>query len=415
MNRASIRRFLPLIVIVLVILAALGYLASVSGVRRGPLTASGTVEGAVVYLGAESGGRVVEVLVQEGESVRAGDPLFRLDDELLRVRRDLVAASGQAAIATARVNLLNAEQALDALYEDAPVRAGQAEVELANARDALDDAERRRSYQQSGRRATDETIEGVEAQLELAKEAVRKANEALNRVEDKPKSDPQRAAAEAALYEARKSRDALQTNLNWYQGEPTDIDQAILDATVAAAKARVARAEIEWNQWKGGPDPDQLALRQAALAQSQAQLELARAQAASELATIDLELDRQEIRSSVDGIVIARSIEPGEVLTPGAVAVAVRRSDVLRLTVYVAEDRYGQIAVGDRARVEVDTFPGESFEAEVTRIADQAEFTPRNVQTEEGRSLMVFAVDLDLLDPEGRLRAGMPADVTFGS
>jgi HlyD family secretion protein len=103
------------------------------------------------------------------------------------------------------------------------------------------------------------------------------------------------------------------------------------------------------------------------------------------------------------------------VLTPGAVAVAVRRSDVLRLTVYVAEDRYGQIAVGDRARVEVDTFPGESFEAEVTRIADQAEFTPRNVQTEEGRSLMVFAVDLDLLDPEGRLRAGMPADVTFGS
>jgi HlyD family secretion protein len=415
MHKASIRRFAPLIVLGLLILAALVYLWSVSGDRGGPLTASGTVEGAEVFIGPESSGRVTEVLVQEGQVVRAGDPLFRLDDELLRGQRDLVAASGKAAVVTARMNLLTAEQALDQLYEDAPVLAGQAEVELANARDALDDAERRRSYQQSGRRATDETVEGVEAQLELAKEAVRRANEAFNRVEDKPSSDPEHAAAQAALYEARKARDALQTNLNWYQGEPTDIDQAILDAAVSAAKARLARGELEWNKWKNGPDSDQLALRKMALAQAQAQLELAQAKAASDLTTIDLQLGKLEVRSSVAGTVIARSIEPGEVLTPGAVAVAVRQSDVLKLTVYIAEDRYGQVAVGDRAQVEVDTFPGEIFEAEVSRIADQAEFTPRNVQTAEGRRLMVFAVELRLTDPGGRLKPGMPADVTFGA
>lgn len=414
MTQSAVRRYLPLVLIVLLILAALGYLWSVSGERSGPLTASGTVEGLEVFIGAESSGRVIEVLVEEGQPVAAGDALFRLDDELLRVQRDLVAASGKAAVATARLNLITAQQALDRLHEDAPVMAGQAEVELANARDALDDAERRRSYQQKGRRATDETIDGVEAQLELAKEAVRKANEALNRVEDKPTSDPERASAEAALYEARKARDALQTNLNWYRGEPTDIDQAILDAAVSVARARLARAELEWNKWKNGPDPDQLALRQTALAQAQAQLELAQAQAASELASMDLQLSRLEVRSSVDGTVISRAIEPGEVLTPGALAIAVRQKDALRLTVYIAEDRYGQIAVGDRAQVEVDTFPGETFEAEVMRIADEAEFTPRNVQTEEGRRLMVFAVELKLVDPEGRLRAGMPADVTFG-
>jgi multidrug resistance efflux pump len=151
------------------------------------------------------------------------------------------------------------------------------------------------------------------------------------------------------------------------------------------------------------------------LGQAQAQLELAQARAASELATIDLQLEKLEVRSSVDGTVISRAIEPGEVLIPGAVAIAVRQSGILKLAVFVPEDRYGEIAVGDPAQVEIDTFPGELFQAEVTRIADQAEFTPRNVQTEEGRRLMVFAVELDLIDPQGRLRAGMPADVTFGS
>lgn len=415
MPTSSKKRFLPLVMIVLLILAALIYLWSVSGDHAGPLTASGTVEGTEVRIGSESGGRVVEVLVTEGQVVQAGEVLFRLDDELLRLQRDLVAASGQAAMASARLQLLTAWQALDQLYEDAPLQAAQAEVELANARDVLDDAERRRSYQQKGRRATDETIEGVEAQLELAKEAVRKANNALNRVEDKPTSDPQRAAAEAALYEARQARNALQTNLNWYAGKPTDIDQAILDAAVSAAGARLAKADVEWNKWKTGPDRDVLALRRAALAQGRAQLEMAEAQAESDLASIDLQLDKLQVCASVDGIVVARAVEPGEVLTPGAAAIAIRQQEALTITVFVPEDRYGEIAVGDLASVEVDTFPGVVFEAEVTRIADQAEFTPRNVQTEEGRRITVFAVELTVKDAEGRLKPGMPADVRFES
>jgi hypothetical protein len=64
--------------------------------------------------------------------------------------------------------------------------------------------------------------------------------------------------------------------------------------------------------------------------------------------------------------------------------------------------------------VAVDSFPGESFAAEVVRIADQAEFTPRNVQTEEGRRTTVFAVELTVENPEGKLKPGMPADVEFG-
>ena len=80
---------------------------------------------------------------------------------------------------------------------------------------------------------------------------------------------------------------------------------------------------------------------------------------------------------------------------------------------YVPENRYGTILLGQSARVNVDSFPGETFDARVIRIADQAEFTPRNVQTEQGRSTTVFAVDLAVSNPQGKLKPGMPADVYF--
>ena len=87
--------------------------------------------------------------------------------------------------------------------------------------------------------------------------------------------------------------------------------------------------------------------------------------------------------------------------------------DDLTITVYVPEDRYGQISLGQQAEVTVDSFPGKTFTAEITHIADQAEFTPRNVQTVEGRSSTVYAVKLKVTDSEGKLKIGMPADVVF--
>jgi HlyD family secretion protein len=81
--------------------------------------------------------------------------------------------------------------------------------------------------------------------------------------------------------------------------------------------------------------------------------------------------------------------------------------------VYIPEDRYGLISLGQTAEVKVDSFPDMTFTATVTHIADQAEFTPRNVQTVEGRSATLYAIKLSVQDPEGKLKIGMPADVTF--
>jgi multidrug resistance efflux pump len=101
------------------------------------------------------------------------------------------------------------------------------------------------------------------------------------------------------------------------------------------------------------------------------------------------------------------------VSAPGAPLITLVRLEDLRITVYVSEDRYGAIGLGQTAEVRIDSFPGQVFEAQVVRIADQAEFTPRNVQTEEGRRTTVFAVELSVSDPDGRLKPGMPADVSF--
>ena len=87
--------------------------------------------------------------------------------------------------------------------------------------------------------------------------------------------------------------------------------------------------------------------------------------------------------------------------------------DELTITVYVPEDRYGEISLGQDATVTVDSFPNETFAAKITSISDQAEFTPRNVQTVQGRSATVYAVKLKVSDLDGKLKLGMPADVVF--
>jgi HlyD family secretion protein len=136
-------------------------------------------------------------------------------------------------------------------------------------------------------------------------------------------------------------------------------------------------------------------------------------QAEANLALLDKQIDKLTVYAPMDGVVLTRNVEPGEFVQPGAAAFAMADLNNITITVYVPEDRYGQIKLGQQAYVTVDSFPGETFPAEVIHIADQAEFTPRNVQTVEGRSATVYAIKLKVSDSEGKLKIGMPADVTF--
>jgi multidrug resistance efflux pump len=413
MDRAVVKRTIPLFLFVGSVIIAVIYLIIVSNSGSDVLEASGTVEAVSVLVGPEAPGRVMEVFVEEGAYVEQGEPLFSFDDEILRVQRTRIIAAGNAAVTAANLQLLMVQQALNDLYEDWPLAAAQAELALAHAQDALDDVVYVHDVRQEGKRASKDTIDAAEANLILAENEVDRAKGAYDSLSGRSEDDPARALSLSNLVAARKKRDSVLRNLNWYTGKPTDIEQALLDADVSVAEARADDAEIEFEKWKDGPDPAAVALLEAQLASAQAQLALAASQTEVELQTIDLQIKDLLVQAPRSGVVLTRSVEPGEVLLPGAAALKIGDLDHLTITVYVPEDRYGEIALGSQALVSVDSYPDLAFHAYVLRIADQAEFTPRNVQTEEGRKTTVFAVELSVVDPMNRLKPGMPADVLF--
>jgi HlyD family secretion protein len=150
---------------------------------------------------------------------------------------------------------------------------------------------------------------------------------------------------------------------------------------------------------------------QAQAATDQAQKTIAQAQANLDL--IDKQIAKLDVFAVMDGVILTRNVEPGEFVQPGATALTMADLTDLTITVYVPEDRYGLVSLGQTAEVRVDSFPDLTFTATVIHIADQAEFTPRNVQTVEGRSSTFYAIKLKVQDPDGKLKIGMPADVVF--
>jgi multidrug resistance efflux pump len=123
----------------------------------------------------------------------------------------------------------------------------------------------------------------------------------------------------------------------------------------------------------------------------------------------------ESITSPLDGTVLERLIEPSEMVVSGSTVLVIAPLDQLYLKIYVPENQYGQISLGEGLPIRVDSFPGQTFNGHVSNISDKAEFTPRNVQTTDSRQTTVYAIKLDLDPSGGKLKPGMPADVIFGT
>jgi multidrug resistance efflux pump len=187
-------------------------------------------------------------------------------------------------------------------------------------------------------------------------------------------------------------------------------------ADVSVAQERYYAAQDMLRSLQTGDQSTKVSAAQGMVDQAQAafdQAQKAVEQAKANVALIDTQLAKITVTAPMDGILLTRNAEPGEFVQPGAVAFALADLNDITITVYVPEDRYGQIYLGQQADVTVDSFPGETFTAEVIHIADQAEFTPRNIQTVEGRSSTVYAIKLSVTNSNGKLKIGMPADVVF--
>ncbi len=441
-------------VIVIVVISAVGLIWYFSqgneALARGSIQASGTVEAVEVSIASEMSGRVAEVLADKGASVQAGEPILRLDDALLQSQRQLAVTgleSAKANLATLQSGLDVAQAASQAAETGLQIAQSNSEAELLVAQQSLenlnDNASVVRTEAQRAVAAANQAVRDATYQLDNFTVPTNQENMPAAKavVEMKKLLDVARAAFEPYRNESsgNATRDDLKEALDEAQ---SDYDSAVhrmqYEANLEQAQARLEKTQQDLAKVQNGPDPEEVAalearitaiklapdqaraaIDQAKVGVEQAQAKLEQAQTAVDQAQAQLDLVETQIKKMVvyapaAGIILSRDVEPGEVIQTGAAVLTLAQLDRLTITVYVPEDRYGQIKLGDQATVTLDSFPGKTIMAKVTFIAGQAEFTPRNVQTAEGRKTTVFAIELAVDNPKGELKPGMPADVCFG-
>jgi len=122
-----------------------------------------------------------------------------------------------------------------------------------------------------------------------------------------------------------------------------------------------------------------------------------------------------KVFAPIDGFITQKYIEPGENVVPSASLFKISDLQTVKLIIYVTEEELGKVKLGQKASISVDAFKDKTFEGEVIFISSEAEFTPKNIQTQEERTKLVYAVKISIPNPDFILKAGMPADakITF--
>lgn len=317
----------------------------------GLLQVSGRIEGDLILVAPKTAGRVVELLVREGDEVRAGQLLARLEQasvgaQFAEAQAGQRAFEAQAEAQARGLELLRAETPIQLAAARAGVQAAQAELRRAEAVSAQEarDLERARELARQG-------FVGPQAveRSELAQRAARDQEAAA------------RAASARALEAAR-------------------------DAELAPHRIRARSAET-------------------AATRAQAQAAAARADQARS------QVDDLSVNAPASGRIAARYVNPGEVVAAGTPLFGLNDLTRVYLKAYVPEPMLGLIRLGQPAQIWVDAFADRPFDARLGYIVSRAEFTPKEVQTRDQRTKLVFEMRLyPSADPGGKLLPGQPAD-----
>jgi HlyD family secretion protein len=295
------------------------------------------VEATEVQVSADVAGRILELLVDEGDRVAVGDLVARLDtrDTELQIRR----ARAEREAAVAQLRLLRAGS------RDEDVRQAEAQVQAATAEVAALEADLRA------------------AELDLERfESLLKANAGSRK-----QRDDAQARVDVARERLRGARDR-----------------------VAAARETVARL-------RAGARPEEIDVAQARVSAADAQI-----------ATLQKAIDDARVVSPVSGIVTQKLAETGELVMPRAPLVVVTDLDNAWANVFVPEPLIPNVRIGQAATVFTDA--GSSLQGKVTYVSPRAEFTPRNVQTADERSKLVYRIKITVDNRQGILKPGMPVD-----
>ncbi|MBI3426220.1 MAG: HlyD family efflux transporter periplasmic adaptor subunit [Acidobacteria bacterium] len=347
--------------------------------KEQPQVFSGTIETREIRVGSKTGGRVQAVLAEEGQQVNAGDPLVRFDVAELEAQR----AQADARIAQQRARLERLERGAR------PEEKAQAHAATENARATLEAV---RTWPRP------EEIEQARATVAAAAADVSNAETAYQRVqrlrETGDVAQQELDAARFRLENLSARRDAEKKRLDLLLNGSRKED-------VRAAEEKFRQAQEAERLVLAGPRSEEIADARAQLAEAQARLE-----------QLKVTLAEGQVLAPAAATIEVLTIRPGDLLTPNQTVARLLEKDQLFVRIYVPEPQLGNVRLGQRAKIKVDTF-NENFDGVIEQINTQGEFTPRNVQSRDERNHLVFGVKIRINNRDGKIKAGMAADVTL--
>jgi HlyD family secretion protein len=383
------------------------------------ITGSGTIEAEIVAITSEIGGRITAFHADEGDEVKPGALLVELDPATLQAQRD----QQQATLAAARANLAS----VSAPPRPEAVAAAQAAVQQAEAsRDGAYAVWQQAQAVVADPLELNAQVDSTRGQIAALQQQVEAAQAALKTAEIQSEEAARNQSNDEGVTEsqaAAKQVDAARVGLALTQAELagarsqlallialrdkplaliTQANTSRMAAMQATAAVTVAQAKLA--SAKASAMPEDVAIAQAQVRQAEAAVALA-----------DVQFGKLALTAPRGGIITERPLNVGELAAPGAILLNLGDLDHVTLTVFIPETQIGRVKPGQTARVSVDAYPGQTFQGTVTFIRPEAEFTPKNVQTQEERVNLVFAVKISLDNPDHRLKPGMPADVEIVS
>jgi HlyD family secretion protein len=383
------KKLIPILIVVVV--AGAAFYAYKKWFGRKPdnrIMVSGNIELNEVNIAFKTAGRLIERDVDEGDPVKAGQVVARLDRDQLQAQKD----QQQAALASARSQLAQAQTALE--WEKATLAA---DVEQKRAVLASSDArllELKHGSRPQEIQESRATVDAAQSELDRAQRDWERA-QTLYKNDDisSQQNDQYRnrwEAATAALKQARE-RDALVQ-----AGPRTEVVDA---AAGQVAQARGALKMAEANDLEMKRREQELDTRRAEIERTLAGIALVDSQLADTVAA-----------SPVDGVTLVKSADVGEVLGAGTTVLTVGDIDHPWLRGYVNETDLAKVKIGSKANVTSDSYPGKVYPGRVTFISSEAEFTPKQIQTQEERVKLVYRIKIEVENPKRELKSNMPVD-----
>ncbi|MBN2337350.1 MAG: HlyD family efflux transporter periplasmic adaptor subunit [Acidobacteria bacterium] len=386
------KKRIPIIIVALAAAGAAVYLLTRAGDETpNRIEVSGNIELTEVQIAFKTSGRLLERNVDEGDVVQKGMVVARLDQDQLEAQREREAAS----LALARAQLAQAETALAWQTESFAANLVERRADLAAFEARLQELE-------NGSRP--EEIKEAEAAVASAEAEFDRARRDWERAEKLYKDDDISTAqydqyrsrwegAEAALTQARQ-RQALAL-----AGPRKEQIEA---AAAQVERARAAVRAAENNRLEIRKREQELPLRRAEIDR-----------AAANLALVNTQIVDVAAVSPVDGVVLVKSAEPGEILPAGTPVLSIGDIEHPWLRAYINEADLGRVKLGTRAVVTTDSYPDKKYEGRVSFISSEAEFTPKQIQTPEERVKLVYRIKIDLANPDQELKSNMPADAVL--